>query len=72
MQISGQTAMIVGAAILFSLLLFLFFNTTLIGKALQATAVNRVGARLVGIRPEPRRHDRLPDRLACSPPSPAC
>ncbi len=50
--VSGQTAMIVVAAALFSLLLFLFFNHTLIGKALQATAVNRVGARLVGIRPD--------------------
>ena len=49
--VSGQTAMIVVAAGLFSLLLFVFFNRTLTGKALQATAVNRVGARLVGIRP---------------------
>ena len=49
--ISGQTAMIVVAAALFSLLLFIFFNFTVMGKALQATAVNRVGARLVGIRP---------------------
>ncbi len=29
--------------------LALFFNRTLAGKALQATAVNRLGARLVGI-----------------------
>ena len=50
--VSGQTAMIVVAAALFSLLLFMFFNYTVIGKALQATAVNRVGARLVGIRPD--------------------
>lgn len=49
--VSGQTATIVVAAALFSLLLFLFFNGTVTGKALQATAVNRVGARLVGIRP---------------------
>jgi branched-chain amino acid transport system permease protein len=32
-------------------LLFLFFERTLAGKALRATAVNRVGARLVGILP---------------------
>ncbi len=51
MLISGQTAMIVGAATLFSLLLFLFFSFTLTGKALKATAMNRVGARLVAIRP---------------------
>ena len=30
--------------------LWLFFGTTLMGKALRATAVNRLGARLVGIR----------------------
>ena len=30
--------------------LWLFFGTTLFGKALRATAVNRLGARLVGIR----------------------
>ena len=51
MTVSGQTVMIVAASVLFSLLLFLFFNLTLTGKALQATAVNRVGARLVAIRP---------------------
>lgn len=51
MLVSGQTMMIVGAAALFSFLLFLFFSATLTGKALQATAVNRVGARLVAIRP---------------------
>lgn len=49
--VSGQTLMIVAAAGLFSLLLFLFFSMTITGKALQATAVNRVGARLVAIRP---------------------
>jgi len=50
--LSGQTVLIVGASIVFSLLLFLFFERTLTGKALRATSVNRVGARLVGIRPE--------------------
>jgi branched-chain amino acid transport system permease protein len=30
---------------------YLFFNRTLVGKALRATAFNRVGARLVGISP---------------------
>jgi branched-chain amino acid transport system permease protein len=51
MPISGQAMLIVAAAILFSLLLYVFFTGTLTGKALQATAVNRVGARLVGVRP---------------------
>jgi branched-chain amino acid transport system permease protein len=50
-QIPGQTALIVLAATLFSALLFVFFNYTLTGKALQATAINRIGARLVAIRP---------------------
>jgi branched-chain amino acid transport system permease protein len=49
--VNGQTLLIVGASIVFSLLLFLFFELTLLGKALRATAVNRTGARLVGIRP---------------------
>ena len=35
----------------FSGLHFLVFNATLAGKALRATAINRVGARLMGIRP---------------------
>lgn len=39
------------AAALFSALLFAFFTYTLTGKALQATAINRIGARLVAIRP---------------------
>ena len=33
-------------------MLWLFFGTSIYGKALRATAVNRVGARLVGIRTE--------------------
>jgi branched-chain amino acid transport system permease protein len=49
--ITAQSLIIVGATILFTLLLFLFFGRTIAGKALRATAVNRVGARLVGIRP---------------------
>lgn len=51
-MISGQTILIVLAAILFSFVLFLLFEITLTGKALHATAVNRTGARLMGIRPE--------------------
>lgn len=49
--IPGQVLLIVGAAVLFSAVLYLFFSFTLTGKALHATSVNRVGARLVGIRP---------------------
>jgi len=49
--ISFQTALIVAAAIVFSGLLFLYFEHTIAGKSLKATASNRIGARLVGIRP---------------------
>jgi branched-chain amino acid transport system permease protein len=49
--VSGQSLLV----LLFSLLaigaLYLFFGRTLYGKALRATAFNRVGARLVGISP---------------------
>lgn len=51
LNISGQSILIVGSSALFSLLLFVFFERTLTGKALRATAVNRLGARLVGIKP---------------------
>ncbi|MCW3475809.1 branched-chain amino acid ABC transporter permease [Limobrevibacterium gyesilva] len=47
----GQMLLMLAASALATLLLALFFGFTLSGKALRATAVNRVGARLVGIRP---------------------
>src|SRR5256885_10091538 len=43
--ISGQTMLIVIAALVFSGLLYLFFDFTLVGKSLRATAVNRTGSR---------------------------
>jgi branched-chain amino acid transport system permease protein len=49
--VSGQTVLIVAASLVFSGLLFLLFEFTLTGKALRATAFNRTGARLMGIRP---------------------
>jgi branched-chain amino acid transport system permease protein len=49
--VTSQTILMVATAAIFSLLLFLFFAHTLSGKALRATSVNRIGARLVGIRP---------------------
>lgn len=51
MVFPGQTVLMLAASALAVLLLFLFFNYTITGRALRATAVNRVGARLVGIRP---------------------
>jgi branched-chain amino acid transport system permease protein len=49
--VSGQSILIVASSAIISLLLFLFFERRLTGKALRATAVNRIGARLVGILP---------------------
>ena len=49
MTISGQALWIIGMAAAVMAGLALFFGHTLAGKALRATAVNRLGARLVGI-----------------------
>ena len=49
--LSGQVMLMLAAAVVLSGLFFLAFERTVAGKALRATAVNRVGARLVGIRP---------------------
>ena len=49
--VSAQVLLMIGAAVVLSALFFLMFERTVVGKALRATAVNRVGARLVGIRP---------------------
>ena len=49
--VTAQTLLMVATAAVFSLLLFVFFEKTLPGKALRAVSVNRVGARIVGIRP---------------------
>jgi branched-chain amino acid transport system permease protein len=48
-SIQGQAVWIVGATVALMAALALFFARTLYGKALRATAVNRLGARLVGI-----------------------
>src|SRR6478736_7849486 len=49
--VSAQVLLMVVTAALLSLLFFLFFERSMSGRALRATAVNRIGARLVGIRP---------------------
>jgi branched-chain amino acid transport system permease protein len=49
--VSGQVVLMVASALVLSALFFVVFERTIAGKALRATAVNRVGARLVGIRP---------------------
>ena len=49
--VSGQVMLMLASAVVLSALFFLAFERTVAGKALRATAVNRIGARLVGIRP---------------------
>jgi branched-chain amino acid transport system permease protein len=49
LALSGQAAIIFGASAALILGLFAFFERSLRGKALRATAVNRLGARLMGI-----------------------
>ena len=47
--LSGQVVIIFGVSLALIIALWLFFEKTLYGKALRATAVNRLGARLMGI-----------------------
>src|SRR5207245_9115442 len=49
--VSAQSLLVVLTSLLLILALYFFFGRTLYGKALRATALNRVGARLVGISP---------------------
>ena len=48
-MLSGQTIIIGLSSLALIVLLWLFFERSLFGKALRATAVNRLGARLMGI-----------------------
>lgn len=48
-DVSAQSIWVVVASVIIILLLWLLFERTIYGKALRATAMNRVGARLVGI-----------------------
>jgi branched-chain amino acid transport system permease protein len=47
--LAWQSIAIVAIAVIMMLALYAFFELTLVGKALQATAINRVGAQLCGI-----------------------
>lgn len=47
--INGQTVAVVGSSLVLIIVLYLFFERTIYGKALRATAINRTGARLMGI-----------------------
>jgi len=50
LRFTGQSIAVYAITIALIVGLWLFFGFTLYGKALRATAVNRMGARLVGIR----------------------
>ncbi|MCB8836282.1 branched-chain amino acid ABC transporter permease [Aurantimonas sp. VKM B-3413] len=50
--VSGQALVVIAVAVVAIVALALYFGRTLSGKALRATAFNRVGARLVGIPTE--------------------
>ncbi|WP_038933533.1 branched-chain amino acid ABC transporter permease [Bradyrhizobium japonicum] len=50
LRFTGQSITVYAITITFIVGLWLFFGLTLYGKALRATAVNRLGARLAGIR----------------------
>jgi branched-chain amino acid transport system permease protein len=49
--LSNQSLLVILVSALLMLGLYFFFDRTMPGKALRATAVNRLGARLVGISP---------------------
>jgi branched-chain amino acid transport system permease protein len=47
--VTGQTLWVIGASAVLIVILYAFFERSLWGKALRATAINRTGARLMGI-----------------------
>lgn len=47
--VSGQSVIVLVTVLLLIAAIYVFFERTLTGKALRATAVNRLGARLVGV-----------------------
>jgi branched-chain amino acid transport system permease protein len=49
LAVTGQTLIVFAASLALIVTLFLFFEHTLAGKGLRATAINRTGARLMGI-----------------------
>jgi branched-chain amino acid transport system permease protein len=49
LPVSGQSLWVIGASAVLMAVLYWFFERALYGKALRATAINRTGARLMGI-----------------------
>ncbi|MEO8249455.1 MAG: branched-chain amino acid ABC transporter permease, partial [Burkholderiales bacterium] len=49
LAMSGQSLVVIGTTLVLVVAMFLFFGRSIVGKALRATAMNRVGARLMGI-----------------------
>ncbi|WP_131112352.1 branched-chain amino acid ABC transporter permease [Sulfuricystis thermophila] len=49
LSVSGQSLWVIGTSLVLIAALYFFFEKSLYGKALRATAVNRAGARLMGI-----------------------
>lgn len=52
LTVTGQALVVVVVALVLVVAMYLFFERSIIGKALRATAMNRVGARLMGIPTE--------------------
>jgi branched-chain amino acid transport system permease protein len=50
LRVTAQSIWVIAASIAAIVALWLFFGYTLHGKALRATAVNRIGAKIIGIR----------------------
>ncbi len=50
--VSVQSVLVVATSVALIAALYVFFGRTLYGKALRATALNRVGARLCGVSPD--------------------
>jgi branched-chain amino acid transport system permease protein len=51
-DVGAQSLLVIGPSVAVMLALWLFMGHTMVGQSLRATAVNRVGSRLVGIRPD--------------------
>jgi branched-chain amino acid transport system permease protein len=52
LQVTGQSIVVIVVTLALVIGLFQFFGRSMVGKALRATAMNRVGARLMGVPTE--------------------